>query len=250
MKVSLITVSYNAAASIEDTLRSVDAQTHPDIEHLIIDGDSSDGTQGVVERYEAPWRRMISEPDEGLYDAMNKGIRMATGKLIGVLNADDLLEDEKVIADVVEAFSTRDPDAVYGDLVYVDPDDTGRVTRRWKAGPYRKGLFKKGWMPPHPTFYVRSSFYHAYGGYRTELSSSADYELMLRFVHKHGAQLHYLDRTMVRMRVGGKSNVSLWNRLRANKEDRRAWRMNGLKPAFYTLWLKPLSKLSQFFRSG
>lgn len=247
MKVSIITVAFNAVGTLADTLRSVEAQTHPEIEHLIIDGGSTDGTQALVREHEQPWRFMISEADHGLYDAMNKGIRMATGEVVGVLNADDLFEDEMVIADVATAFVNGEPDAVYGDLVYVDQQDLSQVTRTWKAGPYEKGRFLKGWMPPHPTFYAKLSWFHTYGGYRTELSSSADYELMLRFVHKHGGRLKYLRRTMLRMRVGGKSNVSLKNRIRANLEDRKAWRMNGLKPRFYTLWMKPLSKLFQFW---
>jgi glycosyltransferase involved in cell wall biosynthesis len=248
MKVSIITVAFNAADTIADALRSVEEQKHPDIEHLIIDGGSSDGTQELVRNWGGEERRMISEADEGLYDAMNKGLRMASGELVGVLNADDLLEDDRVIEDLVEAFERTAADAFYGDLVYVDKKDTDRVTRRWKAGPYRPGRFLKGWMPPHPTFYARTTLFRTYGGYRTALSSSADYELMLRMVHKHGARLSYLRRTMVRMRVGGKSNVSLKNRIRANMEDRKAWRMNGLRPPFYTLWMKPLRKLFQFWK--
>ncbi len=248
MKVSIITVAFNAADTIADALRSVDQQKHPEIEHLIIDGGSSDGTQAIVEGHSKPWRFMSSEADEGLYDAMNKGLRKATGDVIGVLNADDLLEDNEVIADVAAAFAEGGTDAVYGDLVYVAADDLDQVTRTWKAGPYRKGRFLKGWMPPHPTFYAKAWMFRTYGGYRTCLSSSADYELMLRLVHKHGARLQYLRRTMVRMRVGGKSNISLRNRFRANLEDRKAWRMNGLKPKFFTLWMKPLSKLLQFWK--
>lgn len=248
MKVSIITVAYNASDTIRDALRSVDAQTHPEIEHLIIDGASSDGTCSIVEEHEAPWRFLFSEPDEGLYDAMNKGVGRASGDIVGVLNADDLLADAEVIAELVQAFQKGEVDAVYGDLVYVDARNTEQVTRRWTAGAYHQGRFLKGWMPPHPTFYVKRSFYRSYGGYRTELSSSADYELMLRFVHKYGARLRYLHRTMVKMRIGGKSNVSLKNRIRANLEDRKAWRMNELKPSFYTLWMKPLSKLFQFLK--
>lgn len=247
MKISIITISWNSEATIEDTIRSVITQTHPDVEYIVIDGASQDGTMDIVNRFRDGIALVVSEPDAGIYDAMNKGVVAATGEVVGILNSDDFYADERVLADVAAAFDDH-VDGVYANLVYVDRDNPDKVTRTWKSKPYQPGLFRKGWMPAHPTFFVRKSCYDAHGLYNTELRSAADYELMLRFIEKEGIRVKFLDRLITKMRVGGESNVSLKNRIRANKEDRRAWRMNGLSPAWYTLYLKPVSKLGQFLR--
>jgi glycosyltransferase len=246
MKITIITATYNSASTIRDTLESVRSQTYPHIEHIIIDGMSSDSTLSIVRQY-AHVSRCISEPDKGIYDAMNKGIDLATGDIIGILNSDDIYQDSTVLARVMETFMNDHCDAVYGDLVYVDAQDTGKVLRYWKSGEYRPGNFKWGWMPPHPAFFVRRSLYERFGTFNTAFRTAADYELMLRFIHRHGARLGYVPRVLVKMREGGASNQSMTSRLKANKEDRKAWAINNLVPYWFTLYLKPLRKIGQYF---
>lgn len=248
MKVSIITVSYNSAETIEATIRSVVSQTYQNIEYIIIDGASKDGTMDIVNRYKSNISVIVSEPDKGIYDAMNKGVERATGEIIGILNSDDFYADDLVIEDVVAKFHETSSDALYADLVYVKRDRTDQILRVWSAGEYYPGRFLKGWMPPHPTFFVRRTFYERFGTYNTSLRSAADYELMLRFVHKHSIKLAYLPRVITKMRSGGQSNISLRNRIKANLEDRAAWRMNDITPAWYTLTWKPLSKVFQYLR--
>lgn len=250
MKVSLITATYNSAHTIADCLESIHRQSYRNIEHIVIDGLSKDNTLEIVENHKIPFTTVFSGKDKGIYDAMNKGLQRATGDIIGILNSDDFYADEAVIADVVKAFEDPSIDAVYGDLVYVDSRDTSRQLRYWKSGLMKPNSFLKGWMPPHPTFFVRKKLYEQYGGFETSLKSAADYELMLRFLYRYKVKAHYIPRVLVRMRVGGISNKSLLNRLRANREDRQAWKMNGLKPRFYTLYMKPLSKIFQFFEKN
>lgn len=249
MKVSIITVVYNGADTIADAIDSVLAQTYPDIEYIIIDGASTDGTQAVVARYGNRVAHFVSEPDRGLYDAMNKGVRLATGDIIGILNADDLYRHPEVISRMVAKLTESGADAIYGDLVYADRENPDRVTRYWRAGHYEPGAFLMGWMPPHPTFFVRAWVYRQHGYFNTDLRSAADYELMLRFIHKHNITITYLSEVTVIMRNGGVSNSSLQNRWRANQEDRRAWQINDVQPHWFTLWLKPLRKLGQFWQS-
>lgn len=246
MKVSIITITYNSAETIEDTIRSVLAQDYADIEYIVVDGASKDGTMEIVKRYSSSIARVVSERDKGIYDAMNKGVALASGDIIGILNSDDFYADDRVISDVVAMMHNTHSDACYADLVYVDRVDTNKIIRTWKSGAYRPGDFLRGWMPPHPTFFVKRSKYEKYGVYSLELRSSSDYELMLRFVHKHAISLAYLPRVITKMRAGGQSNVTLKNRWKANREDRLAWKMNGLQPGFLTLVRKPLSKLLQY----
>ena len=247
MKISIITVAYNAASTIKDTIDSVLSQEGIDLEYVIVDGGSKDETVQIVESYGDQIHTFISEPDKGIYDGMNKGVALATGDIVGILNADDFYSNENVLSKVVETF-VEGVEASYADLVYVDQEDTDRITRTWKSGKYESGAFKKGWMPPHPTFFVRKEIYEKFGAYSLELKSAADYEFMLRVIHKHQIKVVYLPEIIVRMRQGGASNSSLKNRINANKEDRKAWEMNGLKPGTFTLIRKPLSKISQFFK--
>lgn len=248
MKVSIVTVVYNGADTIRDAIESVLSQTHADLEYIIVDGASSDGTIDVINAYGDRIQQFVSEPDRGIYDAMNKGIGLAKGDIIGILNADDLYPNEHVIARVVETFTQINTDAVYGNLVYADRNNPDQITRYWRAGLYRTGAFLQGWMPPHPTFFVRADLYRQFGLYNLVMRSAADYELMLRFIHKQKISLAYLNEVLVVMRTGGISNRDVKNRLRANQEDRQAWQLNELRPHFYTLWLKPLRKITQFFR--
>lgn len=245
MKITIITATYNSAATVRDTLESIAAQSHADIEHLIIDGLSRDHTLDIVKEF-SHVARVVSGKDDGIYDAMNKGVQLASGEVIGILNSDDFYTSEKVLEKVAAAFQDHSVDAVYGDLQYVKQDDVRSVIRTWRAGKYKKRHFHYGWMPPHPTFFVRNSLYKKAGLFNTSLRSAADYELMLRMIVRHNASIKYIPEVLVKMRDGGMSNASLGNRLRANREDREAWALNGLKPYFFTRWLKPLRKVFQF----
>jgi len=248
MKVSIITVCYNSATTIEDTIQSVLGQSYPNIEYLVIDGVSQDGTLEIVNEFENEISKIVCEPDQGMYDAINKGIGLCTGDIIAILNADDFYIDNEVIADVVATMQAENADSLYSDLYYVAADDTDKVIRNWVSGKFNRQNFLYGWMPPHPTFFVKRAVYEKHGNFNLSLKSAADYELMLRFLYKNKLSTCYLPRPLVRMRVGGMSNVSLKNRINANKEDRLAWSMNGLRPKPFTMLLKPLRKVIQFVR--
>lgn len=249
MKVSVITVVYNGARTIEHAVHSVLNQDYGDIEYIIVDGASTDGTLALIQSYQDKISKIISEPDEGIYNAMNKGIERASGDIIGILNADDVYHENNIITKVVDRFKKDNSDAVYGDLVYVKgmlPDRNFKVVRYWKAGTYRKNSFLNGWMPPHPTFFVKKYVYERYGKFDESLKISADYELMLRFLYKYGISASYIPDILVEMQVGGSSNTNIKNRFRANYEDHLSWKKNNLRPRFYTLWAKPFQKLKQY----
>ncbi|MVM30140.1 glycosyltransferase [Spirosoma sp. HMF4905] len=246
MKVSIITVVYNGAEFIRDCIESIVNQTYPDIEYIIVDGKSTDGTVEIVQSYGTKVARFISEPDKGLYDAMNKGIGLATGEIIGLLNADDFYRHTRVIENMVATFERTDSDAVYGDMLYVERTNPQKLKRYWRSGWYNENAFLWGWMPGHLSFFAKRWLYKQYGTFRLDMKSAADYELMLRFIHKNKVKLGYMDEVTIVMRAGGISNSSVQNRLRANREDRLAWQLNGLTPYFFTFWLKPLRKLKQY----
>jgi glycosyltransferase involved in cell wall biosynthesis len=247
VKVSIITICYNSQETLEDTIKSVLAQDYNDLEYIIIDGDSKDNTPKIIEKYKNSISHVTSEPDKGIYDAMNKGVEKANGDLVGILNSDDFYANNSVISNIVAAINKNNSDSIYADLVYVDRLNPKKTIRTWRSGEYKHNLFLKGWMPPHPTFFVKKWVYEKYGKYNTSLKSAADYEFMLRVIHKHGISASYFPETITKMRTGGESNVSLNNRLRANREDRKAWKLNGLQPNLFTLIRKPLSKIKQFF---
>jgi glycosyltransferase len=247
-KISVITATFNSASTIESTLLSIINQDYQNKELIVIDGGSTDETLSIIEKYKSSISIIISEKDNGIYDALNKGISLATGDVIAILHSDDFYIHNKVISNVIETFINFKSDSVYGDLIYVDRFDTNRIIRKWISGNYKHGKFIQGWMPPHPSFFVKKECYDRYGKFNLSLKSSADYELMLRFLHKHKITTVYLNEFLVKMRIGGQSNVSLLNRLKANREDKLAWKLNNIKPAFYTLLFKPLRKLIQFIR--
>ncbi|PBQ31321.1 glycosyl transferase [Sphingobacteriaceae bacterium] len=247
MKISIITITYNSAATLEETLLSVINQTYHDIEYIIVDGKSTDDTLKIIDKHKDKISKVISEKDKGLYDALNKGIDMATGDVIGILHSDDFYIDNQVIEKYAKTFLKNNSDSVYSDLYYVDKSNTDKIIRKWKSGDYSEKSFINGWMPPHPTFFLKKEIYKKFGKFNTDFKSAADYELMLRFIEKNKISISYLPEYTVKMRVGGKSNVSVQNRVNANFEDRRAWEINGLKPRFYTLYLKPFRKILQFF---
>lgn len=243
---SIITVVRNGADTIGKCLESLQDQDYP-VEHIIIDGCSSDETMNIVNRKAAPGTKIISEPDAGIYDAMNKGLALATGDVIGTLNADDFYAHGKVLSTVGEVFADPAVQSCYADLVCVDRETTRKVVRYWRAGPFDRKRFYWGWMPPHPTFFVRRSVYERFGGFRLDLGSAADYELTLRFLLKHEVSTRYVPEPLVMMRVGGVSNATLSNRVKANRLCKRAWKINNMKPMPWTLVAMPLSKIGQFF---
>ena len=245
MKISIITATYNSSSTIRDTLDAIAAQQHPDIEHIIVDGDSKDDTLDIIASYPHVSKLIVGK-DDGIYDAMNKGISVASGEIVGILNSDDIYIDDKVLSDVAAAFADPAIMTAYADLQYVDSVDLEKIKRHWVSGPFKRNNFYYGWMPPHPTFFVRRQVYDQAGVFKLDLRSAADYELMLRILVKLGFSAHYIPRVIVKMRAGGMSNASLFHRLRGNKEDRMAWKLNGLKPYFFTLYLKPLRKIHQF----
>lgn len=245
-KVSIITATYNSAKTVSDSILSVQKQSYANIEHLIIDGGSMDETINIVKHLGHQGPIAIGK-DKGIYDAMNKGILQSTGDIIGILNSDDFYPTDDIIELVVTTLRNKSIDAVYADLEYVDTNDTSKVVRYWKSGKYKIRDFKYGWMPPHPTFFVRRKVYDEFGIFNLELKSAADYEIMLRFLYKHAINAAYIEKVFVKMRVGGKSNKSVSNRLKANIEDRTAWKLNNIEPYWFTLYLKPLRKVVQFF---
>ena len=250
--ISIVTCCYNAAATLPRTLKSLQAQTVP-LEHILVDGASTDGSAGILEAYakqaaNIPSVRYHSEPDRGIYDAMNKGIAHARGDVVGLLNADDAYAAPDVLQGVLNLFDQETVDLVYGNLVYVKNDGEREiVTRYWNAGDYSPGNMYAGWMPPHPTCFVRRNVYERLGGFRLDLGSAADYELLLRFLLKYRLRVAYDDRVLIRMGVGGVSSSSIQNRLRAHAMDRKAWAVNDLKPRVWTLPLKPLRKVGQWW---
>lgn len=246
MKISIITAVYNNAETISHSISSIHRQTiHP--EHIIIDGLSSDGTIELIKTQKSRDAIFISEPDKGFYDAVNKGLKLATGDIIGILNADDFYAHDRVLEKVSGCMSEGAIDSCYGDLVYVDSADIRKIRRYWRSGAYSRNRFFYGWMPPHPTFFVRREVYERYGSFDLSLGTSSDYELMLRFLVKHSITAIYIPEVLVKMRMGGQSNASIKSRLAANNMDRKAWAINGLVPRPWTLWMKPLSKVGQYF---
>jgi len=250
MKVSIITICYNAVDHIDSTLRSVVIQEHKDIEHIVIDGGSTDGSLDKIKRYEDVIVHFVSEKDDGIYDAMNKGLALATGDIVGFVNAGDMIARYDVVSAIVREFEKGEQDAIYGDAVMVDPDDITQVKRFWKGGDYEKEKFKSGWMPPHLGTYIRRTIYDKFGNFTTKLQVAADYELLLRFMYKHDIRVRYVTRVLVRFRLGGASNASLKHIWKANKEVYQAWKMNGLIVSPTIMVQKPLRKVGQYLRKS
>lgn len=224
LKFSIITVSFNSAATIEQTLKSVINQNYPFIEYIVIDGASSDNTVDIINQYRDKLALVISEPDRGIYDAMNKGIKLANGDIVGFLNSDDLYAHNHVIAQVANTFEKQTIDACYGDLIYFSENDPANVKRYWQSRKFERGLFAKGFMPPHPTFFAKRELYLKWGGFDLSYPIGNDVELMMRFLEKNHCRSHYLPHVLVNMRLGGVSNRSLknifmqnWQIIRAHK---------------------------------
>jgi len=246
MKVSIITVSNNAKQTIKRTIESVLSQKYKKIEYIIIDNDSKDGTANIINNYKDKISKIIIEKDYGIYDAMNKGIKSATGDLIGFLNADDIYINDNVITDIVEAVTIYNKDSVYADLIYVDKYNIDIIIRYWKSGSYDINNFKLGWHPAHPTFFVKKAVYDKYGLYDTKFKISSDFELMLRFLYKHKITTHYIDKPIIKMRYGGTSNNSFKNIIRGNINCLRAFKKNNIKVSVFYPIFRIIWKLKQF----
>ena len=246
MKISIITVCFNSQQTIKATIKSVLIQSYKQVEYIIIDGASTDSTHEIVKEFSNSIDVFISESDAGIYDAINKGISKSSGDVVGLLHADDIFDNDSVIDNVMSSFG-KNIDMIYGDINYVDRNDINRVIRRWKSDSYKKGKFKWGWMPPHTGFFIKKSCYLKYGLYNLSLGSSADYELMLRMFELYNLKSKYIALNITKMRVGGVSNSSFKNRWQANRNDKKSWKINGLKPFWFTFLIKPIIKIKQFF---
>jgi glycosyltransferase involved in cell wall biosynthesis len=246
LRISVITAVRNRIATVGEALDSVISQSWPDLQHIVIDGVSTDGTLELLEGRRNDIAVLVSERDSGIYEALNKGLALATGEVIGLMHSDDIYADERVLADVAAAFADPKIDAVYGDLEYVSKDDTSRVIRRWRSGEYSRARLAQGWMPPHPTLYLRCHVIERWGGFDASFRISADYDAILRYFGQGRIRPEYVPRVLVKMRVGGESNRSPGRVLRKSREDYRALRRNGIG-GFGTLIRKNISKVGQFF---
>ena len=249
MKISIITSVYNNASTIEDAIKSVLSQTYTNIEYIVVDGASKDGTTEIIKKYENQISKFVSEKDKGIYDGLNKGVDLATGDVIAFLHSDDIYENENVIADVVKLFESTNTDSIYGDLVYVDKNDTNKIFRYWKSGEYTFKKLCNGWMPPHPTFFVKREFYEKYGKFDLSYGIAADYDFMLRMLGKYKITTAYLPKVLYKMRVGGASNRSIKNIIQKSQEDIKALKNNGIG-GLHTIILKNLSKIPQFLKKS
>lgn len=245
-KISIITAVLNRRSTIGSAIRSVQSQTYYNIEHIIQDGGSTDGTLDIIKQTMNSSTSFVSEPDCGIYDAINRGIERASGDIIGLMHSDDVFHNPMVISKVASAFADPKVDLVYGDLEYVSPNNLSKVVRHWVAGEYHPTLLKRGWMPPHPTLYLRRSVFDEYGSYDCSLQIAADYDAILRFLGRANLKIVYIPEVLVKMRLGGESNRSLKRIIRKSLEDLIAIRRNGVG-GMMTLLLKNLRKLPQFF---
>ena len=246
LKISVVTAVFNSVSTIDQAIRSVESQVGANVEHIVVDGASSDGTLAILLDRRESISVLVSEPDHGIYDALNKGIALATGDVVGFLHSDDLYADEHVLARIAAAFENSDVDAVYGDLDYVQRCRPDRVLRQWRSGMFPPRALSTGWMPPHPTLYLRRELYARLGNFDTAYRIASDYEFMLRLLSDPRVKVVYLPEVFVRMRMGGASNRSLSNILRKSREDYKALRSHRVG-GLIALALKNFRKLPQFF---
>jgi glycosyltransferase involved in cell wall biosynthesis len=240
MKVSIITVCFNSAATIRDTIESVLSQSYPDIEYIVIDGGSRDETMAIVSEYSGQIAKIVSEPDKGIYDAMNKGVRYSTGDIVGILNSDDFYESTRAVEEIVSCFHAEpSPDIVFGDVVFVEPDNLKKIVRYYSSKQFRPWKLRFGWMPPHPATFIRKEAYASIGDYSLSYRISADYEMFVRLLLVARLRWKRVDRVVVRMRAGGISTAGLSSTIRLNREIVRACRENGV----YTNLAMVLSKM-------
>ena len=248
MKISIITCSYNAVDTIEETIKSVLSQNYADIEYIIIDGLSNDSTINIIKKYSNKIYKFVSEKDSGIYNAMNKGLEIAMGDVVGFLNADDVYFDEAVISNVIKIFEDKKVDSVYGDLIYVSKDDN-KIKRYWKSGNFNINNFKRGWMPPHPSFFVKNDVYEKYGGFNESYQISADYDLMLRLLYKNKISTFYLPKILVKMKTGGISNKisQTFKRLKEDYDIIKKYNLGGFGCGLWVMFEKRFYKINQYF---
>lgn len=246
MRISIVTICFNSLASIEETFKSIQCQSYENIEYIVIDGNSSDGTVGIIKAYSTIITKWVSEKDQGLYDALNKGILMATGDVIGFLHSDDVFFNSDTISNISEAFNSKKFDGVYGDLMYVKRDNVYKTIRYWKSQSFTPSLLKKGWMPAHPTLFLKKEVYEKHGLFDLTYEISADYEFMLRIFKNFELKFGYLPVILTKMRIGGASNRSLKNIIKKTKEDYRAIKSHDIGNIL-TLLFKNITKIKQFF---
>jgi len=247
MKISLLTVSYDSETTIKDTIESIRSQDYNTIEYIVVDGDSKDGTVQIIKSYDSVVTKWISEPDKGIYDAMNKAIGLATGDVVGILNSDDFYFDSTIISQVAAAFENQDVDAVFGDLIFVDPNNLKKTVRTYSSAKWNPSKFAKGFMPAHPTFFVRRKYYEQFGVFKTDYKIAADYELLIRFLYVNKLRYQYLPITMVKMRRGGVSSRNLTSNIVLNNEIIRACRENGISTNVFKVYPKYFTKLFELF---
>lgn len=246
MKISIITVTFNSGKTLHDTIQSVFSQSYPNIEYILIDGSSKDNTVEIIKEYKSQFcgrMKWISEPDKGLYDAMNKGIRMATGDIVGIINSDDFYHRTDIIAKVAEAFQDKAVQAVYGDIRFVDPDNLKKTVRYYSSKNFSPRRFRYGFMPAHPTFFTYRKYFDEFGYYKTDYRIAADYELLIRFLYTYHLKIKYLPIDFMKMRTGGASTASIKSNLLLNKEIVRACRENGIWTCMPLLFLKYFVKV-------
>jgi len=247
MKVSIVTTTYNSAATVKDTLDSVKMQDYPNIEHILVDGRSNDSTIDIIASYPHV-AQYVSEEDQGLYDAINKGIRMSTGDIVGILNSDDFFPDPTVISSIVKAFEEKKVDAVYGDIAFVRPENLRKIVRYYSSKKFHPRKFAKGYMPAHPSFYAKRSCFEELGFYQLDYKIAADFELLMRFFMNKNIKTSYLNKVIVYMRTGGVSNKNFFSRYILNKEIIKACRENGVKTNMLVLSFKYLSKVFEYIK--
>jgi glycosyltransferase involved in cell wall biosynthesis len=252
LRISVVTVCYNSEKTIRDTINSVLTQAYPNIEYIVVDGGSTDGTLSIIEEYEGRITKVISEPDSGIYDAMNKGVKAATGEIVGILNSDDFFEDETVLRRVASVFERRKSvDLVFGDVVFVKPDDVSSVVRYYGSKNFRPWKLRFGWMPPHPSTFVRRTVYECHGLYSMAYKIAADYEIFVRWLLVEGLRYDRIDRVLVRMRAGGVSTSGLSSSIILNREIVWACKSNGIYTnLLYVLSKIPFKLLEVFGRRG
>lgn len=249
MKISIITATYNSSANIESALESISGQDFSNIELLIIDGCSKDDTLSKIRRSFKGKVKIISEIDKGIYDALNKGVKLASGDIIGFVHSDDFLADSNVLSEITKAFKENDIDGVYGNLTYVDKEDTSKVIRYWKSQPFKPQLLNNGWMPAHPTLFLKKEVYEKHGLFNLDYKIAADYDMMLRIFSDSSLKFKYLPKVITKMRVGGASNRSLKNIFRKSKEDLKALKRNKINKPYLALANKNFSKINQFINN-
>jgi glycosyltransferase involved in cell wall biosynthesis len=250
MKVSLLTVSYNSATTIKDTIESIRSQKYKDIEYIVVDGNSKDETVGIIKSYDSFIAKWVSEPDRGIYDAMNKAIQLATGDVVGILNSDDFYFNSQIISQVVQAFEDQSIDVVFGDLIFVDPANLSKIVRKYSSAGWHPAKFARGFMPAHPTVFIRRKYYEQFGLFKIDYKIAADYELLIRFLYVNKLKYKYLPLTMVKMRRGGVSSRSWKSNIILNNEIIRACSENGIRTNVFKIYPKYFTKLFELFKSS